>query len=212
MGTIQIKKYERKVMVGKKNEQRQQVQKTYGKIIYRGTLNLSDMAEHIMKHGSVYTEDVVIGVITKLKSCMQEMLADGYKVKLDGIGTLYPVCTSEGVADAKDYSASENVTRVGIAFLADQSKKSLFKASAMRQGAKLSTQLYSELTGESDSSSGSGTNQNGSNENQNQNGGGSNTGDNGGGTGTLTPDNGGENTGGDNNGGGNAGGETGDNN
>ncbi|WP_288279552.1 hypothetical protein, partial [uncultured Prevotella sp.] len=35
-----------------------------------------------------------------------------------------------------------------IAFLADQSKKSAYKASAMRQGATLSTQLYSELTGE----------------------------------------------------------------
>ena len=148
MGTIQIKKYERTVTVGKKNEQRQQVQKTYGKIIYRGTLSLNDMAEHIMKHGSVYTEDVVIGVITKLKTCLQEMLADGYKVKLDGIGTLYPVCSSEGVADAKDYSASENVTRVGIAFLADQSKKSLFKARAMRNDVSLSTKLYSELTGE----------------------------------------------------------------
>ena len=148
MGTIQIKKYERKVLVGKKNEQRQQVMKTYGKIIYRGTLSLGDMAEHIMKHGTVYTEDVVIGVITKLKSCMQEMLADGYKVKLDGIGTLYPTLTSEGVADAKDYSAQENITRVGIAFLADQSKKSQFKASAMKQGTKLSTQMYSELTGE----------------------------------------------------------------
>ena len=65
MGTIEIKKVERKVIVGKKGEQRQQVQKTYGKIIYRGTLSLADMAEHIMKHGSVYTEDVVIGVITK---------------------------------------------------------------------------------------------------------------------------------------------------
>ena len=148
MGTIQIKKYERKVLVGKKNEERQQVQKTYGKIIYRGTLSLNDMAEHIMKHGSVYTEDVVIGVITKLKTCLQEMLADGYKVKLDGIGTLYPTLTSEGVADAKDYSASENVTRVGIAFLADQGKKSLFKARAMRNGVSLSTKLYSELTGE----------------------------------------------------------------
>ena len=94
MGTIEIKKVERKVTVGKKGEQRQQVKKTYGKIIYRGTLRLTDMAEHIMKHGSIYTEDVVIGVITKLKSCMQEMLADGYKVKLDGIGTLYPVLTS----------------------------------------------------------------------------------------------------------------------
>ena len=146
MGTIEIKKVERKVIVGKKGEQRQQVQKTYGKIIYRGTLSLSDMAEHIMKHGSVYTEDVVIGVITKLKTCMQEMLADGYKVKLDGIGTLYPVLSSKGVDNAKDFSANEAVTRLGISFLADQSKKSVYKASAMRQGATLSTQLYSELT------------------------------------------------------------------
>ena len=184
MGTIQIKKYERTVTVGKKNEQRQQVQKTYGKIIYRGTLSLNDMAEHIMKHGSVYTEDVVIGVITKLKTCLQEMLADGYKVKLDGIGTLYPVCSSEGVADAKDYSASENVTRVGISFLADQSKKSLFKARAMRNDVSLSTKLYSELTGEegltpspSPSGEGSGNTGNG-NTGGNQ---GGNTGGNGGG-------------------------------
>ena len=154
MGTIQIKKYERTVTIGKGNEQRQKVQKTYGKIIYRGTLNLNDMAEHIMKHGSVYTEDVVIGVITKLKSCIQEMLADGYKVKLDGIGTLYPVLTSEGVADAKDYSAQENVTRLGISFLADQSKKSVYKASAMRHGTKLSTSLYEELTGENEDENG----------------------------------------------------------
>ena len=154
MGTIQIKKYERTVTVGKGSEERQKVKKTYGKIIYRGTLKLNDMAEHIMKHGSVYTEDVVIGVITKLKTCMQEMLADGYKVKLDGIGTLYPVLTSEGVADAKDYSAQENVTRLGISFLADQSKKSVYKASAMRQGARLSTSLYEELTGENEDENG----------------------------------------------------------
>ena len=207
MGTIQIKKYERTVTIGKGNEQRQKVQKTYGKIIYRGTLNLNDMAEHIMKHGSVYTEDVVIGVITKLKTCIQEMLADGYKVKLDGIGTLYPVLTSEGVADAKDYSAQENVTRLGISFLADQSKKSVYKASAMRQDAKLSTSLYEELTGENEdengasqggSSEGSGSENSGSensgSENQNQNGenGGTNTDDN---TGGNTGGNG-DNTGG----------------
>ena len=216
MGTIQIKKYERTVTIGKGNEQRQKVQKTYGKIIYRGTLNLNDMAEHIMKHGSVYTEDVVIGVITKLKSCIQEMLADGYKVKLDGIGTLYPVLTSEGVADAKDYSAQENVTRLGISFLADQSKKSVYKASAMRQDTKLSTSLYEELTGENEdengnsgasqgenaqggSSEGSGSqsgSENSGSENQNQNGenGGTNTDDN---TGGNTGGNGGNTGGGD---------------
>ena len=133
------------------------------------------MAEHIMKHGTVYTEDVVIGVITKLKTCMQEMLADGYKVKLDGIGTLYPVLTSEGVTDASKYSAQENVTRVGVSFLADQSKKSQFKASAMKQGTKLSTQLYSELTGE---------------DNENQNGNGSSQGGGTSGPDTTNPDDG----------------------
>ena len=168
------------------------MQKTYGKIIYRGTLSLSDMAEHIMKHGSVYTEDVVIGVITKLKTCMQEMLADGYKVKLDGIGTLYPVLSSKGVDNAKDFSANEAITRLGISFLADQSKKSVYKASAMRQGATLSTQLYSELTGDPHES-GSGN----ENQNQNENGGGSqNQGGNenqGGGGGTTNPPSGGGN-------------------
>jgi predicted histone-like DNA-binding protein len=194
MGTIEIKKVERKVIVGKKGEQRQQVQKTYGKIIYRGTLSLADMAEHIMKHGSVYTEDVVIGVITKLKTCMQEMLANGYKVKLDGIGTLYPVLSSKGVENSKDFSANEAVTRLGISFLADQSKKSVYKASAMRQGATLSTQLYSELTGDSHESGTSesgnqGGNQSQSgNENQNQSGN-----ENQGGGGTTNPPSGGGN-------------------
>ena len=179
MGEIQIQKIQRTVQVKDGDNKRKKVQKTYGKIIYRKTLSLDDMAEHIMKHGSVYTEDVVIGVITKLKSCMQEMLADGHKVKLDGIGTLYPTLTSEGVEDAKDYSPSENVTRVGIAFLADQSRKSMYKARYMRDTVNLSTKLYSELTtspqpspnGEGAGQTG-GENGNQGNENQNQGGGG----------------------------------------
>ena len=181
MGEIQIQKVQRTVQVKDADNKRKKVQKTYGKIIYRKTLSLDDMAEHIMKHGSVYTEDVVIGVITKLKTCMQEMLADGHKVKLDGIGTLYPTLTSEGVEDAKDYSPSENITRVGIAFLADQSRKSMYKARSMRDAVSLSTKLYSELTGEegltpSPSPSGEGSGNTG-----NDNTGGGNTGGNGGG-------------------------------
>ena len=191
MGEIQIQKIQRTVQVKDGDNKRKKVQKTYGKIIYRKTLSLDDMAEHIMKHGSVYTEDVVIGVITKLKSCMQEMLADGHKVKLDGIGTLYPTLTSEGVEDAKDYSPSENVTRVGIAFLADQSRKSMYKARYMRDTVNLSTKLYSELTETSDqttspqpSPNGEGADQTEGGDSGNQNSGengGQGSGDNGGG-------------------------------
>ena len=189
MGEIQIQKIQRTVQVKDGDNKRKKVQKTYGKIIYRKTLSLDDMAEHIMKHGSVYTEDVVIGVITKLKSCMQEMLADGHKVKLDGIGTLYPTLTSEGVEDAKDYSPSENVTRVGIAFLADQSRKSMYKARYMRDTVNLSTKLYSELaeTSSQPSPNGEGAGQTGG-ENGNQGGN-----ENQGGGGTTNPPSGGGN-------------------
>ena len=192
MGEIQIQKIQRTVQVKDGDNKRKKVQKTYGKIIYRKTLSLDDMAEHIMKHGSVYTEDVVIGVITKLKSCMQEMLADGHKVKLDGIGTLYPTLTSEGVEDAKDYSPSENVTRVGIAFLADQSRKSMYKARYMRDTVNLSTKLYSATSpqpspnGEGASQTGGENGNQGGNENQNQSGN-----ENQGGGGTTNPPSGG---------------------
>ena len=54
MGTIQIKKYVRTVTIGKGNEQRQKVQKTYGKIIYRGTLNLNDIEPE--RHGRAHHE------------------------------------------------------------------------------------------------------------------------------------------------------------
>ena len=177
MGEIQIQKVQRTVQVKDADNTRKKVQKTYGKIIYRKTLTLDDMAEHIMKHGSVYTEDVVIGVITKMKNCMQEMLADGHKVKLDGIGTLYPTLTSAGVDNAKDFSATENVTRIGIAFLADQSRKSMYKARSMREAVNLSTSVYSELTGEDTPEPG----------NSEENGGGSSSSESGNGGGPVNP-------------------------
>ena len=59
-----------------------------------------------------------------------------------------PTLTSEGVDDSKEFSAQENITRVGVSFLADQSRKSQYKASAMKQNTTLSTRLYNELTGE----------------------------------------------------------------
>ena len=177
MGEIQIQKVQRTVQVKDADNTRKKVQKTYGKIIYRKTLTLDDMAEHIMKHGSVYTEDVVIGVITKLKSCMQEMLADGHKVKLDGIGTLYPPLTSAGVDNAKDFSATENVTRIGIAFLADQSRKSMYKARSMREAVNLSTSVYSELTGEDNPENGN--TENGNTESGNSESGNTESGNNG---------------------------------
>lgn len=146
MNKIELKKVTRTVLTGKGDVVRQKVQKTYGKIMYRGVVTLDNIAEHIMEHGTVFTEDVVVGVVTKLKNCMLEMLSDGWKVKLDGIGTLYPTVRSTGAASAEDFTPVENISRVGVSFRADQSKQSKYKASAMAQRVNLSTQLFEELT------------------------------------------------------------------
>jgi hypothetical protein len=36
--------------------------KWYGKVVHIGRVNTEQLAEHIMEHGSVYTDDVVIGI------------------------------------------------------------------------------------------------------------------------------------------------------
>ena len=107
--------------------------KWYGRLIHRGTLGTSELAEHIMKHGTVYTDDVVMGVTRKLMHCIAEQLADGYKVKLDGIGTLYLACKSLGVDDPDDYTASKHITSLHVRFLGDQSNGSLYSKQGLKR-------------------------------------------------------------------------------
>ena len=87
----------------------------------------------------------------------------------------------------------KNITRIGVKFLADQSKNSLYTARVMRQSNKLTTKVgIEDGSTENDENSGSltpSTSPEGE-EGDNQ----------GGGTGSVTPTNGGDNSGGDNGG------------
>ena len=136
MGTITIKKYQNT------NEKLTKCyKKWYGKVLHRGTMGTDELANHIMKHGSVYTDDVVLGVTRKLMHCIAEQLAEGYKVKLDGIGTLYLGASSTGVDYPEDFDISRNITRIGVKFLADQSHDSIFTAKMMKQNTSLTTKI-----------------------------------------------------------------------
>ena len=136
MGTITIKRYQNK------NEKLPKCyKKWYGKVVHRGTMSTDELANHIMKHGSVYTDDVVLGVTRKLMHCIAELLAEGYKVKLDGIGTLYLGASSTGVDEPEDFDVSRCITRIGVKFLADQSKNSIYTARVMRQSSTLTTKI-----------------------------------------------------------------------
>ena len=152
MGKILIKKYQNKNV---KNAQA--YNKWFGRVIHRETIDTTGLAEHIMKHGTVYTDDVCIGLTRKLMRCIAELLADGYKVKLDGIGTLYLTVHSTGVDAPEEFSTAKNIQSVRVAFLADQSNSSLYKGKAMRGQVQLSTDFSKyETSSESGGESGNG--------------------------------------------------------
>ena len=86
------------------------------------TLNTRKMANHISEHGSIYTPDVVFGVLEKFRSCMLEMLMNSRKVKIDGLGTFY--CTIEnqkgGAVSKEEFKPNVNLKALHIRFLPDQ--------------------------------------------------------------------------------------------
>ena len=57
----------------------------YAKVKALETLNTRKLAQHISEHGSIYTPDVVYGVLEKFRSCLVEMLLESKKVKIEGV-------------------------------------------------------------------------------------------------------------------------------
>ena len=99
--------------------------KYYAKPVSQGTVDLDELASHISDHGSVYTRDVVVGVMTKMVDCINELLAQGYKVKLGELGTFYNSIRNDGkkaVSDPSKFDVAQ-IAGVNLRFLPFSGKK-----------------------------------------------------------------------------------------
>ena len=74
-------------------------------------ISLDQLCEHIAQHGSLWTPDVVTGVVKKLVLCMEELLVDGATISLGNIGTFGVQITSRGEHDSKDFTVA-NIKKV----------------------------------------------------------------------------------------------------
>ena len=85
-------------------------------------LNTRKMAQHIAEHGSIYTPDVVFGVLEKFRSCLLEMLLNSRRVKIDGLGTFFTTIENEpgGAAKKEDFTPQKNLKALHIRFMPDQ--------------------------------------------------------------------------------------------
>ena len=174
--------------------------KYYARVKYLESMNTRKLSNHIAEHGSVYTPDVVYGVMEKFRSCLIEMLLQSKKVKIDGLGTFYATieCRKGGAVSKDKFSVQKDVEGLHIRFLPEQEQEVNISS---RQFLKQAEFINVDSLVKSDEDGGSST---GSETNANENGSGSgstddntNNSDNTGGDNT-----GGDNTGGDNNGGG----------
>ena len=52
----------------------------------QGTLSTRALANHMIEHGMVANRAEVLAMLSKLAECITELVAQGYGVKLDGIG------------------------------------------------------------------------------------------------------------------------------
>ena len=99
--------------------------KIYGKWFAHGktieTLNTRKLANHIAEHGSIYTPDVVFGVLEKFRSCLLEMLLESKRVKIDGLGIFFTTLENEkgGATKKEDFSPQKNLKALHIRFLPD---------------------------------------------------------------------------------------------
>lgn len=137
-----------------KNKKSSAYGKTYGRIHHMETLDSLDVAKHIQKHGSIFTQDVIVGVIQRFSLCIEELLQEGYKVKLEGLGTFYLSAVTEGEEDPEDFTVG-NIKRVRIRFLADKSKDYDWNSTSQTTRAAFSIIGNESETSNSGSSSGS---------------------------------------------------------
>ena len=129
MARLIIKKYKNT------NEKNNGFGKTYGRLVHQDTMNTSDLCRHMMKHGTIFTSDVVKGVVEKFIQCFEELLMEGNKIKLDGLGTFYLSINTEGVIDEKDFTAN-NVKAIRVKFIGDQSKESEYATKMLTNKAR----------------------------------------------------------------------------
>ena len=164
--------------------------KWYARLKSIETLSTERLAKHISEHGSVFTADVVEGVMKKVKTCLVEMLLESKKVKIAGLGTFYLTCECQkGGADKEsDFNVNQHLKALHIRFLPDQAEEDNLSSREFIKKAEF-VNIKSLLSGKDDEEG---------DENENE-------GDDNGGTsqggGSDTPG-GGDNTGGGDNGGG----------
>ena len=152
------------------NEHNAAYGKWYGRVKYLESLNTRKLSNHIAEHGSIYTPDIVYGVMEKFRSCLLEMLLNSKKVKIEGLGTFYTTleCVKGGAVSKDKFNVLKDVKGLHIRFLPEQEQEqNISSRQFLKQAEFINVDSLSKKEEESGSGTGSnsGTDENGGSQN-----------------------------------------------
>ena len=101
--------------------------KIYAYAQSREVVNIMKLARHIQEHGSPYTRDVIVGVLTKAVDCVREQLLNGNKIQLGEMGAFYVTLSSKGVTDALEFNPAQHIKSVNVQWERGESFKNLLR-------------------------------------------------------------------------------------
>ena len=114
-----------------------------------GTLSTRGLAQHMIEHGLVSNRAEVESILVKLSECIPELVAQGYGVKLDGIGIFYPsIANVKGGAETVyDFNLTQNIKGVRFRFTPDSTDLDDLTSKAFGKKVTFGNGYYQEQTG-----------------------------------------------------------------
>ena len=149
------------------NEHNAAYGKWYGRVKYLESMNTRKLSNHIAEHGSIYTPDVVYGVMEKFRSCLVEMLLESKRVKIEGLGTFYATieCAKGGALTKEKFNVQKHINGLHIRFLPEQEQETNISSRQFLKQAEfvnVDSLMKKEEEGNGSTDSGNGGSQSGS--------------------------------------------------
>jgi len=107
---IGIMKYSRAARLSKPND-KQSEKKIYAVAQSDETINLNHLATHMAEHTSPFSVGTIKGVLADAVGCIVELLCQGKRVQLEGLGTFFTSLKSKGADSTEEFTAA-NITAV----------------------------------------------------------------------------------------------------
>ena len=91
-------------------------QKWYARPVVTGIKSLTDVAKEIQENTTAKEADAY-AVLKEMKNVLIKWLQEGYRIKIDGLGSFTLGMRSKGVSAVSDFTVNENIKSTRVIFI-----------------------------------------------------------------------------------------------